>query len=234
MKNSESIEGILDSKKTLKPIAGAQELVFRYRTFQLGELNFKIERGDRIALIGANGSGKTTLLNLLAGLKKESSGSLKLNVPKEKIALLGEHVQFPAHWPLATCVQSYFDLKKVDLRVSLSNLLGSSEKERIWRRTSFSEGSKGMKVQALLKAIQFQMPTFLICDEPSSGLDPSYQQELLRFLNAYPGTLIMSTHYFSEMQKLNWTHTWLLKNGKMQEIITPKSPMEWERAFELV
>ena len=215
-------------------MASAKNLIFRYHAFQLGALNFTIHRGDRIALIGANGSGKTTLLNLLAGLKKQASGELDVRAPKERIALLGEHVQFPSHWPLVTCVRSYLALKKTGLNVSSARLVGSPEKERAWRRTTFSDGSKGMKIQALLRGIQLQAPDFLICDEPSSGLDPFYQQELLRFLSSYPGTLIMSTHYFSEMQKLEWTHTWLLKDGKMDEILTPRSATEWERAFDLV
>lgn len=211
--------------KSSEMIASAENLIFAYQRFELGPLTFSVSEGDRVSVIGANGSGKTTLLNLLSGLKKPDKGRLALTPPKNRTALLSDQLAFPSHWTLQTCVRAFLQMKGAPESFTCE--------DPRWRKTTFSEASKGMKMQVLLKAIAIQKPTLLICDEPSSGLDPVHQQILLKFLRDYEGTLVMSTHYFSEMQKLGWTQTWLLKSGQLSQTTPPSSPDEWAKAFEM-
>jgi ABC-2 type transport system ATP-binding protein len=207
------------------PILRAENLTFRYKQFRLGPISIHVPQSSRVSVIGNNGSGKTTLLNLLSRLKRPYEGSLQINAPKARTALLGDHIHFPNHWKLAECVKAYLAMKNVHAKVDV---------DPIWHKTTFAQASKGMKMQILLKAIATLKPELLICDEPSSGLDPQHQQMLLHFLENFQGTLIMSTHYFSEMQKLDWTQTWLIRTGSLEAITPPTSSDEWNKAFQLL
>jgi ABC-type multidrug transport system ATPase subunit len=192
------------------------------KDFLLKKFSLEVNQGERIAIIGPNGSGKSTLLYLLAGMRKPSSGSLKINVSSEHIGFLSDQLEFPGHWTLNRCFEQAVAMKGGSPTASPLGPAG---------KTKFCNASKGMRVHASLQAILLLNPTLLFCDEPSSGLDAPHQQILLTTLRNFQGTLLMTTHYYQELRKLNWDRVLFVGNGQVRQIPYPASLEEWESLF---
>ncbi|MBZ5568599.1 MAG: ATP-binding cassette domain-containing protein [Acidobacteriia bacterium] len=158
----------------------------------LREVNFLIERGDRIALVGVNGAGKSTLIRLLAGLEPVTGGERRLghNVEADYFAQ-DQYKQLDAEMRVLD------DLEKLAPRATqteLRSLLGSflfSEGD-VFKRIGVLSGGERNRY-ALARMLMYPS-NFLLLDEPTNHLDLRAKDVLLEALEKFTGTVVFVSH----------------------------------------
>lgn len=174
----------------------------------LQSLDFSVERGECVLLIGANGSGKSTLLRLLSGLCKPTAGTIRMGgweLPREAMAVRAQ-IGLVAHRPLL-----YENLSAGENLDFFGKLYGIEAEEREQRSRELLQQvgldrranslvrtfSRGMKQRLSIARALLHQPAILLLDEPYSGLDQA-ACELLDALLAQAKragrTIILSTH----------------------------------------
>src|ERR1700678_1135251 len=164
---------------------GAEKKVF-------SNVNFMIERGDRIALVGINGAGKSTLIKLLAGSEPLSGGEFRLghNVDPDYFA----QDQYKELNPDARILDDLGDLSPRSTQTELRGLLGCflfSEDDVFKTLGVLSGGERGR--YALLRLL-LHPANFLLLDEPTNHLDLRAKDVLLGALMEYTGTVVFVSH----------------------------------------
>jgi ATP-binding cassette subfamily F protein 3 len=161
-------------------------------------VNFMIERGDRIALVGVNGAGKSTLIKLLASTEPLSSGNYRLghNVILDYFA----QDQYKELDPDARILDDLGALSPRSTETELRGLLGCflfSEDDVFKRIGVLSGGERGR--YALLRLL-LHPANFLLLDEPTNHLDMRAKDVLLNALMEYTGTVVFVSHdrYFND------------------------------------
>lgn len=173
----------------------------------LQNLNFYIEEGDYLCIIGENGSGKTTLMKTLLGLLKPIDGKIKFlnGIEKNQIGYLPQQTDVQKDFPASVkeIVISGFQSKmngrpfysKKEKAEALKNmqLLGIDN----LARRSYRELSGGQQQKVLLARALCATNKMILLDEPVTGLDPAATNEmyeLIKELNNQGITIIMITH----------------------------------------
>ena len=155
-------------------------------------VNFVLNRGERVALVGVNGAGKSTLLRLLSFHEEPTSGVIKL----------GHNVKFSYYsqesalninyshtvWEEARAVSS--KLNDVERRNLLGAFLFSGDD--IHKPASVLSG--GEKARLALYKLMLEETNFLILDEPTNHLDVNTREIVERALLKYQGTLLIVSH----------------------------------------
>jgi ATP-binding cassette subfamily F protein 3 len=164
---------------------GAEKKVF-------SNVNFMIERGDRIALVGVNGAGKSTLIKLLAGSEPLTGGEFRLghNVDPDYFA----QDQYKELNPDARILDDLGDLSPRSTQTELRGLLGCflfSEDDVFKKLGVLSGGERGR--YALLRLL-LHPANFLLLDEPTNHLDLRAKDVLLGALMEYTGTVVFVSH----------------------------------------
>src|SRR5246500_772429 len=155
-------------------------------------VNFIIERGDRIALVGVNGAGKSTLIKLLAAIEPLSTGEYKSghNVEADYFA----QDQYKELNPDARILDDLGELSPRSTQTELRNLLGCFlfQADDVFKRIGvLSGGERGR--YALLRLL-LHPANFLLLDEPTNHLDMRAKDILLDALAAYTGTVVLVSH----------------------------------------
>jgi ATP-binding cassette subfamily F protein 3 len=185
--------------------AGAKE-VFR-------DVNFLIEKGDRIALVGVNGAGKSTLIKLLAGEEKTTHGEFKLghNVEADYFA----QDQYKELDPEARMIDDLGNASPRSTQTELRSLLGCflfSEDDVFKKIGVLSGGERGR--YALLRLL-LHPANFLLLDEPTNHLDLRAKDVLLDALMKYTGTVVFVSHDRYFIDKLA-TRVFEIGDGKVE------------------
>ena len=179
----------------------------------LKNVNFSVEEGEFVAVMGESGSGKTTLLNILAALDKPTSGSVildgmdLLNIKESQIATFRRDnlgfvfqefnlldtfsLEDNIYLPLVLAGKSYEEMKKRLKPIAAE--LGISE---ILKKYPY-EISGGQKQRAAVARALITNPRLVLADEPTGALDSKSTDELLRLfceINNRGQTIIMVTH----------------------------------------
>ncbi|PYV77917.1 MAG: ABC transporter ATP-binding protein [Acidobacteria bacterium] len=165
--------------------AGTTHEVFR-------DVNFMIEKGDRIALVGVNGAGKSTLIKLLAGTEPLTAGEYQL----------GHNVQFDyfaqdQYKELDQDARMIDDIGRVSpasRETDLRNLLGCFlfTGDEVFKRIGVLSGGERNRY-ALLRML-LHPANFLLLDEPTNHLDMRAKDVLLEALSKYTGTVVFVSH----------------------------------------
>ena len=155
-------------------------------------VNFIIERGDRVALVGVNGAGKSTLIKLLAGTEPLTSGEYKPghNVDADYFA----QDQYKELDPNARILDDITELSPRSTQTELRSLLGCFlfQADDVFKRIGvLSGGERGR--YALLRLL-LHPANFLLLDEPTNHLDMRAKDILLDALEAYSGTVVLVSH----------------------------------------
>src|ERR1700704_4688680 len=155
-------------------------------------VNFMIERGDRIALVGVNGAGKSTLIKLLAQTEPLTAGEYKLghNVDPDYFA----QDQYKELNPDARILEDRGDASPGSSQTELRSLLGCflfSEDDVFKKIGVLSGGERGR--YALLRLL-LAPSNFLLLDEPTNHLDMRAKDVLLEALKEYNGTVVFVSH----------------------------------------
>ncbi|MDE2584469.1 MAG: ATP-binding cassette domain-containing protein [Betaproteobacteria bacterium] len=214
-------------------------LVKRYGDFTaVNGVSFAVEPGTCFGLLGPNGAGKTTTLRCCLGLTTPEAGTVRLNglpVPdsaREARLQAGVVPQFDNLDPDFTVAENllvygrYFGLADAAIQARIPELLdfaGLAGKEKAPLRSL----SGGMKRRLTLARALVNDPDIVFLDEPTTGLDPQARHliwERLKALTARGKTLILTTHFMDEAERLCHRlavidHGKLITQGSPQELI---------------
>ena len=181
----------------------------------LKDLNFEIENGELVALIGLNGAGKSTTIKEIIGLLKPTSGSIEIDglslnksasqyrqkigfIPESPVLYeeltLREHIEVTA---MVYDIPMDVAMQRADKLLKTFRL----EKRLDWFPANFS---KGMKQKVMIVCAFLIEPSLYIIDEPFLGLDPLAIHALLELLKeekAKGKSILMSTHVLSTAEK---------------------------------
>jgi len=184
------------AKKLYRSAVTVEKLSYRYpgtTVDVLSNLNFSVEAGERIAIIGPNGIGKTTLMRCLAGELHPTTGHITWV----------ENAQ-PGYMPQDP--QAEFE-DKTDLFTWMSVWTGKADDDQIVRGTlgrllfSGDETKKSVKVlsggekgRMMCGKLMLTKPNVMLMDEPTNHMDMESIESLQIGLEKYPGTLIFVSH----------------------------------------
>jgi len=171
------------------------------------DLNFEVNEGDYLCIVGENGSGKSTLMRTILGLQSPMSGQVVLGDGKEKLQI--------GYLPQQTLVQK--DFPATVWEIVLSGCQGRCGKKAFYsaedkalaeekikkmgiehlRNKCYREMSGGQQQRTLLARALCATGSIILLDEPVSGLDPTATEEmysLIKGLNEEGITVIMISH----------------------------------------
>lgn len=174
----------------------SQELFFN--------LNFKLNAGNKVGLVGRNGSGKSTLFKLILG--EESPDGGEILIPKGyRIGALRQHLEFSEptlreEAALALSGDAQYDLYRVE---KILFGLGFAQEDLEKDPLSFSGG---YQIRINLAKLLVTEPNLLLLDEPTNYLDILSLRWLKSFLRAFEGEVILITHDRDFMDGIT-THT---------------------------
>lgn len=167
-----------------------KDLIIGYDDPLSKPLNLIMERGQRIALIGANGLGKTTLLKSILGEIKSVSGKVELG-DNLQIGYFEQEIKAQNN---NSCIdeiwQEFPGLTQFEVRAALAKC-GLTTKH-IESKVMVLSGGEQAKVR-LCKLINKET-NVLILDEPTNHLDVDAKEELKRALKAYKGSILLISH----------------------------------------
>ncbi|MDL1913383.1 MAG: ABC-F family ATP-binding cassette domain-containing protein [Bergeyella sp.] len=179
-------------------------------------VDFFVERGDRIALLGKNGQGKTTLAKILSGVISDYSGTWTLgyNVSIGYFAQNQEEVLSPEK----TVFQEAEDVATEETRPRVRDLLGSFlfSGEDVDKKTKVLSGGERNRL-ALCKLLLCPFNT-LIMDEPTNHLDIQSKEIIKMALQKFEGTLIVISHDREFLRGL-CNKIFEFQEGKMKEFL---------------
>jgi ATP-binding cassette subfamily F protein 3 len=158
----------------------------------LSDVNFVIERGDRIALVGVNGAGKSTLIKLLSGAESLTSGEYKLghNVEPDYFA----QDQYKELNPDNTLLEDISEVSQKTTQTELRNILGCFlfSEDDVFKRIGVLSG--GERNRYALAKMLLHPSNFVLLDEPTNHLDLRAKEVLLNSLQEYNGTVVFVSH----------------------------------------
>lgn len=183
-------------------------------THALNNLNLDVKEGEIFGLLGPNGAGKTTFINILAGTVIKTAGQVNVwgfdldKNPRQVRASVGIV-------PQEVNLDPFFSPRK--LLELQAGLYGIKEKDRITdtilnlvslekQANSYARSlSGGMKRRLLMAKALVHQPPIIFLDEPTAGVDVELRQNLwknVRLLNELGVTIILTTHYLEEAEKM--------------------------------
>lgn len=186
----------------------------------LAGVNLTVETGKITAFVGHTGSGKSTLMQLVDGLLKPTQGSVTVQdvtvtnqATKEELAQLRQHVGFVFQFPESqlfadTVIQ---DVMFGPLNLGLDQKTARKQADQALQRLDFPEElyehspfelSGGQMRRVAIAGVLAMSPDILILDEPTAGLDPNGQHELMTLmqqLNHEGTTILLITHQMEQV-----------------------------------
>ncbi len=178
-------------------------------------INLTIYQGEFFGLLGPNGAGKSTLINMLAGIVKSTSGSIKaMGFDVEKNYQEARHSLGIV--PQELVFDPFFNVREM-LRFQ-AGYFGKGRENYNWidevlerldltekAFTNMRQLSGGMKRRALIAQALAHRPPIIVLDEPTAGVDVELRQRLWAFmkdLNQSGHTIVLTTHYLEEAENL--------------------------------
>ena len=203
-------------------------------THALKDLNLEVNEGEIFGLLGPNGAGKSTFINILAGITIKTSGEVNVwgfnldKNPRQVRASIGIV-------PQEVNVDPFFTPKK--LLELQAGMYGIKKKDRITdtilklvslenQSESYSRSlSGGMKRRLLVAKALVHQPPIVILDEPTAGVDVQLRNNLwdnVKSLNKQGVTIILTTHYLAEAEKM-CDRIGILNKGKLVALDSTKN-----------
>lgn len=180
----------------------------------LKDVSLSVPRGSFFALLGPNGAGKSTLINIMAGLVRKSSGTVKIwdrDLDREErdarlaIGIVPQELNLdPFFTPreLLEVQAGLYGVPKAERRTDeILATVGLSDKADSYARTL----SGGMRRRLLVAKAMVHTPPILVLDEPTAGVDIELRQQLwtqVKAMNQRGTTILLTTHYLEEAEEL--------------------------------
>lgn len=194
------------------------------KTFELGKnrvaalrsINFKVQKGEFVAIMGPSGSGKSTLMHILGGMESSSTGTIYFKGKNVNHLLFNEpHSTIFRREKMGFIFQSFNLLNGItaEENVSLPLVLAGMKKKEMMERTKQtlefvglygrrkhlpSQLSGGQQQRIAIARALIHHPALLIADEPTGNLDSNTTDEVLelfeRMRDMYEQTILLVTH----------------------------------------
>ena len=197
------------------------------KTIAVDNLNFEIQKGKIIGLLGPNGCGKSTTIGMMLGLIKPTSGSVIINNKNiennrtcllEKMNFISPYVELPKKLTVEENLKVYARLYGVkNLKEKIDNLI---EKLNLieFKSRKTGELSSGQKNRVSLAKALINDPEILLLDEPTASLDPDVGDYIRSFIEDYASnkgsTILLASHNMNEVERL-CHEVMMMKNGKI-------------------
>jgi ABC-type multidrug transport system ATPase subunit len=168
----------------------------------LRDINFSLDHGEVLGIVGPNGSGKTTLLSIIMGLSKKYKGHVYKNDGVIQTGLIEEptfydHLSAKQNIDLVKLIRE--DSKsQTDNLLNIVGLLNSKDKKYV-------DFSLGMKQRLAIAAVLVGSPDLIILDEPTNGLDPLGildLRQIIRSIKDKSISVIITSHMLGEIEQL--------------------------------
>ncbi|MHB8875575.1 MAG: energy-coupling factor ABC transporter ATP-binding protein [Myxococcaceae bacterium] len=197
----------------MKGAIEASGVSFTYEggTRALNEVDFRANPGELVAMLASNGSGKTTLIKVLVGLLKPQAGRVRIDgtdmahlAPVERYRRVGVVLQNPTDQLFAATVEEdvafgprNLELPEPEVERRVTEALESVDVGGL-RKRAIHHLSFGEQKRVAVAGVLAMGPRILLLDEPTAGLDPQGETQmmrLLRRLNRERGiTIVVATH----------------------------------------
>ncbi len=177
----------------------------------LSNINFEVNKGDFLHIIGPNGSGKTTLVKLLVGLLKPTNGEIAID-DKVQMGYLPQKMNTKTNLPMTVMEVIYSGFRKqkfIPTKTEIDLIKFWLEKMEIPQliNSSMIFLSGGQQQRVFLIRALISNPDLLILDEPTSALDPSFREKFYHMLYEMQQeknmTIIHITHDLTDAVKDN-------------------------------
>lgn len=195
------------SIENLTKVYGSKEIEVK----ALNNINFKINKGEFVVIVGKSGSGKSTLLHLMAGLETPTEG--KIVIDGVDIASLSEKERsLMRRKKIGLIFQAYnlIPILNVEENIKLATMNSKNKDEKYIedimdlldiksRRNHLpNQLSGGQQQRVAIARALVNKPAIILADEPTGNLDTKTEEEVLKLLKksqkAYNQTIIMITH----------------------------------------
>jgi len=217
--------------------------------FAVKNINFKINKGKTIGLLGPNGCGKSTTIGMILGLIKPTSGSVLINGKNietnrtsllEKINFISPYIELPKKLTIEENLKVYgrlYGVKNLNNKIlELMETLNLNE----FRKRKTGELSSGQKNRVSLAKALINDPEILLLDEPTASLDPDvgdYVRGIIeKFVAKNGSTILLASHNMDEVERL-CDEVLMMKNGeiidqgKSEDLISKHGRKNLEEVF---
>ena len=205
-------------------IVTVEKVSLKYKKAVLTDVSINAEKGEVIGLLGLNGSGKSTLLSAIAGLRKPSSGSIKVN---GKAGFVTQENALIDELTAMDNLKMWTPLSKQDILKELTETELSILKVNEFIDLKVKRMSGGMKKRLAIASVLLSKPEILLMDEPLAALDIPAKNDIINFIDSFKskgGTVFIASH--SEELFKHCSKIYLLKNGVSSLLPSGISPAE--------
>ena len=192
-------------------------------------INFKINKGSIVGLLGPNGCGKTTTIGMMLGLIKPTSGTVFINGQNienennrtkilEKVNFISPYVELPKKLTVEENLKVYGKLYGVNnLQDKISDLMKQLNLFEFKKRKT-GELSSGQKNRVSLAKALINDPEILFLDEPTVSLDPDVGDYIRTYIEGFASkkgtTILLASHNMDEVERL-CNEVMMMKNGEI-------------------
>jgi ABC-2 type transport system ATP-binding protein len=213
------------------------------------DVNFYVEEGKIVAILGSNGAGKTTTLAMLLGLTLPTSGTIRIlghDMVTDRYKALGQmnfsspYVDLPASLSARENLRVYGHLYGVpDLEARIKEMTEALQLCEYLHR-KYGTLSAGQKTRVALAKALLNRPRALLLDEPTASLDPDtadwVRQYLMRYHRETGASLLMASHNLVEVERMAdyvmiMTKGRIAARGTAQELLKQHAADTLEEAF---
>ena len=202
----------------------------RYNNIEaVKNINFTINKGSIVGLLGPNGCGKTTTIGMMLGLIKPSSGTVFINGQNieseknrtkilEKMNFISPYVELPKKLTVEENLKVYGKMYGAkNLKDKISDLMKQLNLSEFKTRKT-GELSSGQKNRVSLAKALINDPEILLLDEPTASLDPDVGDYIRTYIESFASkkgaTILLASHNMNEVERL-CNEVMMMKNGKI-------------------
>ena len=188
------------------PIMTVKGVRLAFGTNQLFEnVEFSINRGDKISLVGRNGCGKSTLLKVISGVQEPDDGEIFIQ-PHTKISYMPQEPDFTGYKTLRDVVLSGLENTEQNQDYKADILI---KELGIREHQAPFESSGGERKKAALAKALIGEPDILLLDEPTNHLDMPTIEKLENIIKSFRGAVVLISHDRMFLSNISQTTFWL-------------------------